>query len=143
MEVPPSGANPFEDPSSSNPFASAAADWAIDDAAAAKYREAFERAGPVDGKLSGSAARGVLMESGLGVQQLGKIWELGDIGKDGALDEEEFAVTMRLVELAKGGEELPSRLPADLIPPSRRSANPANNSSGAAVPGPKDAGAAL
>lgn len=144
VEAPPSGANPFENPSSSNPFASPTVEWAIGDEEAAKYREAFQSAGPVNGVLSGGAARGVLMESGLGVQQLGKIWELGDIDRDGALDEEEFAVTMYLVELAKRGEELPSRLPEDLIPPSRRGASSGNNSSGAATtPSPKDAGAML
>lgn len=52
---------------------------------------------------------------------LGKIWKLADHDKDGALTEEEFALSMHLINIKKGGHKLPDKLPAHLIPPSQRS----------------------
>ena len=39
------------------------------------------------------------MNSGLPVETLGKIWELADIDKDGALDRDEFAVVGNIYSL--------------------------------------------
>jgi len=43
--------------------------------------------------------KGVLMESKLPVDTLGKIWDLADMDKDGMLDRHEFMVVRTVVEL--------------------------------------------
>jgi uncharacterized tellurite resistance protein B-like protein len=43
--------------------------------------------------------KGVLMDSKLPVDTLGKIWDLADMDKDGMLDRHEFMVVRTMVEL--------------------------------------------
>jgi hypothetical protein len=43
--------------------------------------------------------KGVLMDSKLPVDTLGKIWDLADMDKDGMLDRHEFMVVRTVVEL--------------------------------------------
>lgn len=53
------------------------------------------------------------MNSNLPVEVLGKIWELSDHDKDGALDSEEFAVVMNYADTMAFGRVLcPSIIPA-------------------------------
>ena len=54
---------------------------------------------------------------------LGKIWKLADHDKDGYLDDEEFALSMHLIKVKLENNELPTRLPDHLIPPSQRQQN--------------------
>uniref|UniRef100_A0A3Q3QZB2 Uncharacterized protein n=1 Tax=Monopterus albus TaxID=43700 RepID=A0A3Q3QZB2_MONAL len=60
------------------------------------------------------------INSKLPLDVLGKIWDLGDIDKDGHLDKDEFTVVMHLVYRAMEKEPVPTSLPASLIPPSKR-----------------------
>jgi len=101
--------------------------WLVTAQRKARYDKQFASMSPdADGKVSGGAAKGVLMESGLPVQQLGKIWELADIDQDGKLTDEEFAIAMYLVEAAQNGKQVPDILPNALLPPSMRQTDTSN-----------------
>ncbi|KAJ8353340.1 hypothetical protein SKAU_G00209070 [Synaphobranchus kaupii] len=64
--------------------------------------------------------RSALTASHLSQPQLGTIWNLADVDKDGRLTAEEFILAMHLVDMAKMGLSLPLTLPVKLIPPSLR-----------------------
>lgn len=123
--VPPPAAsadNPFgdEDPSADNPFGDEDDDWVI-----ASEKPAYDAmfatlAQTPDGKVTGAAAKGPLLDSGLPKATLRPLWELADIDKDGKLDQEEFAVAMYLVSMCTSGGSLPATLPREMIPPSKR-----------------------
>lgn len=80
-----------------------------------------------------------MIKSKLPNNVLGKIWKLSDVDKDGMLDADEFALAMHLINIKLDGEslkktfynrmclfcfisghDLPSDLPAHLVPPSKR-----------------------
>lgn len=61
-----------------------------------------------------------MVKSKLPNSVLSKVWKLADVDKDGMLDEEEFALAMHLINIKIEGNDLPSDLPAHLIPPSQR-----------------------
>ncbi|KAI9475052.1 endocytosis defective- protein [Coemansia sp. RSA 990] len=86
-----------------------------------QYQQHFNSANPVNGKLSGAVARTTLMQSGLPTHQLGEIWELADIDKDGALDFDEYCVALKLVFslLSHAIPGVPPVLPPSLIPQSK------------------------
>lgn len=91
-----------------------------------KWDEAFEGLRPVDGKVTGSAAKAHMVKSKLPNSVLGKIWKLADVDKDGMLDSDEFALANYLIELKLGGHDIPANgeLPQHLIPPSKKSLYP-------------------
>ncbi|EGT47196.1 hypothetical protein CAEBREN_20402 [Caenorhabditis brenneri] len=80
----------------------------------------FESLGPVNGFLSGRAAKEHMVKSKLPNSVLGKVWKLADIDKDGQLDADEFALANYLINLKLEGHEIPAELPKHLIPPSKR-----------------------
>ncbi|XP_055587224.1 EH domain-containing protein 1 isoform X1 [Uranotaenia lowii] len=84
----------------------------------------FETLNPVDGKISGAAAKSELIKSKLPNNVLSKIWKLSDYDQDGFLDIEEFALAMHLINVKMDGNELPMSLPPHLIPPSKRNGVP-------------------
>ncbi|KAJ2491181.1 endocytosis defective- protein [Coemansia sp. RSA 2050] len=86
-----------------------------------QYQQHFFNANPRDGKLPGPAARENLMQSGLPTNQLGGIWELADIDKDGALDFDEYCIALKLVFslLNHTIADIPPTLPPELIPQSK------------------------
>jgi GTPase SAR1 family protein len=113
-------ANPFMVDVESDQFTSGGA-WIISQTKKLEYDNIFKTAPLTNNKLQGSAAKEVLIgTSGLPNAILFKIWNLSDIDKDGALDSDEFAVAMYLVEDAKAGKPLPDILPPALIPPGKR-----------------------
>lgn len=65
-----------------------------------------------------------MMESKLPVEILGRIWDMADTDKDGALDEPEFIIALHLVQMAKRGVQLPPVLPSDFINTVRRGMKP-------------------
>ena len=75
-------ANPF---SSGPPAASAVAapvqqaTWTVTPAQQAKYVNIFKTCNPVNGLVSGEAAKGVLLKSRLDYESLGRIWNMSDI----------------------------------------------------------------
>jgi len=94
--------------------------WDIDAPSLEAFREIFESLGPVNGQLSGEVARDTLINTGIDLAVLRKIWDLCDFEQNGQLDFDEFALALRLTELVKMKEEIPSMLPRSLIPPSKR-----------------------
>lgn len=84
------------------------------------YDEIFYTLSPINGKVSGAAAKKEMLKSKLPNTVLGKIWKLADVDKDGLLDDEEFALANHLIKVKLEGHELPPTLPDHLIPPSKR-----------------------
>uniref|UniRef100_A0A8D3A7U0 EH-domain containing 3 n=1 Tax=Scophthalmus maximus TaxID=52904 RepID=A0A8D3A7U0_SCOMX len=84
------------------------------------YDEIFYTLSPVNGKVTGANAKREMVKSKLPNTVLGKIWKLADIDKDGMLDDEEFALANHLIKVKLEGHELPSDLPAHLVPPTKR-----------------------
>ena len=85
-----------------------------------RYDEVFASLNPTNGLVSGLAVRPVLERSNLPVDVLRHVWNLSDIDRDGCLDADEFAVAMHLARESTNGRQLPSALPKELIPPSKR-----------------------
>ncbi|GAU92821.1 hypothetical protein RvY_04854 [Ramazzottius varieornatus] len=84
-----------------------------------KYDEVFYLLNPVDGKITGAAAKQEMIKSKLPNSVLGKIWKLADVDKDGMLDVEEWALANHLIRIKLEGNELPTELPTHLYPPSK------------------------
>ncbi|VDM48902.1 unnamed protein product [Toxocara canis] len=89
-----------------------------------KSDELFDTLEPIDGKITGRAAKEHMVKSKLPNSVLGKIWKLADVDKDGMLDSDEFALANYLINLKLEGHELPAELPKHLIPPSKRDEDP-------------------
>lgn len=85
-----------------------------------KTDDIFNRLNPIDGKITGAAAKSELVKSKLPNSVLGKIWKLSDVDKDGMLDADEFALSMHLITVKLEGHDLPLDLPDHLIPPSKK-----------------------
>jgi len=103
---------------STNPFE--AVPWEIKAQDKATFDEIFYSLNPKNGKISGNVARDTLINTGIDLTFLRKIWELADFEKDGQLDADEFALALYLTELCKRGANIPDTLPISLIPPSKR-----------------------
>merc|ERR1719273_3058231 len=74
----------------------------------------------IDGKVTGAAAKTEMVKSKLPNNVLGKIWKLSDVDKDGMLDADEFSLAMHLMNVKLDGNDLPTELPAHLVPPNKR-----------------------
>jgi len=85
-----------------------------------KYDSTFDTLNPIDGKVSGASAKSEMIKSKLPNNVLGKIWKLADVDKDGMLDSDEFALAMHLINVKLDGHDLPTELPAHLVPPAKR-----------------------
>ncbi|XP_078000886.1 EH domain-containing protein 1-like [Glandiceps talaboti] len=85
-----------------------------------KYETTFGSLNPVDGKISGVAAKKYMIQSKLPNTVLGKIWKLADIDRDGMLDLEEFGLAQHLINIKLEGNDIPGELPPHLIPPSKK-----------------------
>lgn len=85
-----------------------------------KYDEIFYSLSPYEGKLSGTKVKDWMVSTRLPSSVLGRIWKLSDVDCDGMLDDEEFALAGHLIEVKLEGFGLPPKLPAHLVPPSKR-----------------------
>ncbi|EPS35830.1 hypothetical protein H072_10788 [Dactylellina haptotyla CBS 200.50] len=72
------------------------------------------------GFIAGSQAIEIFSQSGVDGSDLERIWTLSDPGNKGRLDRDEFAVAMHLIYRKLQGNDVPARLPPELIPPSTR-----------------------
>ncbi|KAL1448849.1 hypothetical protein WDU94_000103 [Cyamophila willieti] len=97
-------------------------DWSMTPMERLKYETLFESLQPVNGFIPGNKVKGVLMDSKLPTDTLGKIWDLADMDKDGCLDRHEFIVAMHLVYKALEKFAIPATLPPELLPPAKRKA---------------------
>ncbi|XP_060849682.1 epidermal growth factor receptor substrate 15-like 1 isoform X2 [Rhopalosiphum padi] len=95
-------------------------DWSMKPSERMNYDKMFESLRPVNGTVAGDKVKGLLIDSKLSVDTLGKIWDLADMDKDGKLDQHEFAVAMHLVYKALEKYAIPSVLPTELLPPAKR-----------------------
>ncbi|ELT99462.1 hypothetical protein CAPTEDRAFT_108382 [Capitella teleta] len=86
-----------------------------------RWDESFNALNPIQGKVSGAAAKTEMLKSKLPNNVLGKVWKLADIDRDGMLDSDEYALAMHLIYNVKlEGHEIPIELPTHLIPPNKR-----------------------
>jgi len=85
-----------------------------------KWDEIFLSLGPSKGKITGSVAKKEMIKSRLPNPVLAKVWRLADVDGDGALDSDEFALAMHLINVKLDGFDLPEDLPGHLIPPSKK-----------------------
>lgn len=60
-----------------------------------------------------------MLKSNLPYSTLRNIWILGDVDKDGCLDEDEFALVCYLMQRKLEGFSLPASLPLHLVPPAK------------------------
>nr|XP_022911734.1 epidermal growth factor receptor substrate 15-like 1 isoform X4 [Onthophagus taurus] len=97
-----------------------AVDWTIKPAEREKYENLFESLQPMNGLIAGNKVKGVLMDSKLPLETLGKIWDLADQDKDGSLDRNEFVAAMHLVYKALEKYAIPNTLPPELMPSTKR-----------------------
>ncbi|KAK5647503.1 hypothetical protein RI129_002395 [Pyrocoelia pectoralis] len=98
----------------------AGVDWTIKPTEREKYDKLFDSLRPLNGLIPGNKVKGVLMDSKLPMETLGKIWDLADQDKDGMLDRHEFVVAMHLVYKALEKYAIPNILPTELMPPLKR-----------------------
>ena len=113
-----------------NPFSSGVvgdvgvSNWAVTSGDKQNYDNIFYNAKLINNKLSGNAAKELLLgyATHLTNTDLFKVWGLADIDSDGALDNDEFAVAMYVIEKTKSGDlkGVPDILPPNLIPPSKK-----------------------
>lgn len=104
--------------SATNPIA---VEWAIKGPQKLKYTQLFNTTDRTrSGYLTGAQARTLLLQSTLPQATLAQIWALADIDSDGRLSCDEFLLAMHLCEIASQGEQIPVKLPPDLIPPTFR-----------------------
>lgn len=94
-------------------------EWVVDQEKY-KYDESFEKMNPINGKITGAAAKSEMVRSRLPNSILGKVWKLADVDKDGMLDADEWALANHLIKIKLEGHELPVILPDHLIPPSKK-----------------------
>ena len=85
-----------------------------------KWDAIFESLSPTTGKVSGSVAKKEMIKSKLPNPVLAKVWRLADVDSDGALDSDEFALAMHLINIKLEGYDLPEDLPEHLVPPSKK-----------------------
>lgn len=91
-------------------------DWSMKPTEKAKYDQLFDSLFPVQGKLSSTKVKPIMMNSKLPVDVLGRVWDLSDLDRDGSLDRDEFALAMHLIYKALENHPVPTVLPLELIP---------------------------
>ncbi|KAF1844733.1 uncharacterized protein K460DRAFT_281667 [Cucurbitaria berberidis CBS 394.84] len=98
-------------------------DWLISPQEKASYDNLFKTVDTMGrGFITGDQAVRFFSDSGLPEDVLAGIWDLADINSEGQLSKDEFAVSMYLIRQQRKGDQLPTTLPPQLIPPSLRTA---------------------
>jgi len=82
----------------------------------ADYQTDFEQLGPKDGKVTGEQVKEKLVESHLPSSVLHRIYCLADMDQDGFLTLPEYALAMHLIKMKLSGQDLPTELPAEMVP---------------------------
>ncbi|KAF2826289.1 hypothetical protein CC86DRAFT_292976 [Ophiobolus disseminans] len=116
LSRPPFGAPP----QSTQPTGS---DWLISPQEKSSYDNLFKTVDTTGrGFITGDQAVRFFSDSGLPEDVLAGIWDLADINSEGQLSRDEFAVAMYLIRQQRKGDQLPTTLPPNLIPPGLRTA---------------------
>ncbi|KAJ2221616.1 hypothetical protein IW143_001755, partial [Coemansia sp. RSA 520] len=81
-----------------------------------QYKQIFEKSNPVDGAISGAAARSLFMKTKLNNEQLSRVWVLADPRSEGKLRLPGFIVAMYYVRriMENRNLELPQTCPPSL-----------------------------
>lgn len=103
---------------SSNPFGEDDVVWCMEPFIN-EYKVEFDQ-NQSGGFVSGMKVKDILTASNMDIKTLRKIWDLSDIDKDGQLDLQEFVIAKFLTSRVLEGDELPTQLDADMIPPNKR-----------------------
>merc|ERR1712129_601345 len=113
--------NPFfNEGNDANPFDEmqlGKTEWIVSQTKKQEYDQKFYSLSLTDGKASGGQIKQIMMQSKLSNNVLGKVWQLSDIDKDGAMTDQEFALCLFLIDFAKGGNQIPETLPDHFVPP--------------------------
>lgn len=125
---PPMSAQPLsQQPTGAQPLSAQAtgADWLITPQDKASFDKMFASIDRNNsGYIDGEQAVPFLSNSGLSEYALATIWDLSDINSEGRLSRDEFAIAMYLIRQQRGKVDgrvnLPTTLPAGLVPPSMR-----------------------
>ncbi|KAJ3362417.1 Intersectin 1 (SH3 domain protein) [Allomyces javanicus] len=89
--------------------------WTLTQDDRAQFAAAYTALDPLAmGFVGGDQCRDVMQRSGLAGPVLGKIWALVDVRGSGALTQDEFAVAMKLIAVARSGRPVPDTLPPEL-----------------------------
>lgn len=88
--------------------------WIVTPMERARHMEQFRGLNPVDGVITGTQSKGLLLQSGLPPPVLGQIWSLADANCDGKMDINEFSVACKLITMKLRGFEIPPVLPPPL-----------------------------
>lgn len=100
---------------------SPSAEWSVPQSSKLKFTQLFNSTDKTrSGFLTGTQARGILLQTKVPQQILAQIWSLSDRDADGRLGCEEFVLALYLCEMYATGKPIPKELPPDLIPPSFR-----------------------
>ncbi|XP_065185638.1 intersectin-1-like isoform X1 [Sycon ciliatum] len=105
-----------------------AGSWVISPQDRAQHERTFYSLGPINGKLNGEKARGYLVQSGLPTAELGHIWTLCDMDRDGQLTSSEFSMAVYVIFCRKSGISLPRTLPPSLVQSASVNVSPAQPS---------------
>merc|ERR1712129_258907 len=112
--------NPFFGGDDNNPFDEmqlGKSQWVVSQTKKQEYDQRFYSLSLSNGKASGGQIKQVMMQSQLGNEVLGKVWQLADVDKDGFMSDQEFALCLFLIDFAKGGNQIPETLPDHFVPP--------------------------
>ncbi|CDH56473.1 actin cytoskeleton-regulatory complex proteinpan1 [Lichtheimia corymbifera JMRC:FSU:9682] len=95
--------------------------WAVTTEEKQRYSKVF-KSWDTDNKgyISGDKAKEIFTQSGLAQNILMQIWNLSDPNNQGKLNVDEFCVAMHLIYRKLNGYDVPTSLPAELVPPSTR-----------------------
>lgn len=97
------------------------AEWAVPQSSKLKYTQMFNAVDKTrSGFLTGTQARGILLQTNVPQNILARVWALSDRDSDGRLGCEEFVLALYLCEMFSTGKTIPTELPPELIPPSFR-----------------------
>ncbi|XP_076040031.1 epidermal growth factor receptor pathway substrate 15 isoform X3 [Oratosquilla oratoria] len=117
------------------PAATPSTVWTITPNDRNRYDQIFNSLGPEANKIHGNKVRGVMVNSKLPLDILGKIWDLADMDKDGSLDRVEFSIAMHLVYKVLENNTLPNALPPEMLSSARRAGVPQGAVPALAPPG--------
>ncbi|KNE65155.1 hypothetical protein AMAG_10808 [Allomyces macrogynus ATCC 38327] len=97
------------------PVPAPASPWALTQDDRAQFAATYTALDPLAmGFVGGDQCRDVMQRSGLPGPVLGKIWALVDVRGSGALTQDEFAVAIKLIAVARSGRPVPDTLPPEL-----------------------------
>ncbi|CAG0922802.1 unnamed protein product [Notodromas monacha] len=95
--------------------------WVVSATEKARYDEMFKTADlDKDGFVSGAEIKDVFLKSGLANNVLAHIWSLCDMKQVGKLNAEQFALSLWLIGRKVAGQELPTTLAPEMVPPTFR-----------------------